>query len=229
MHRFGSETTRATARRRQHEQEASICNPSILNSEKPLDEGAWQYVAPLLDEALDKLGETGSAGPCSCAFSSSKAWPKSAQPLALNEEAARKRSPAPWKNCENFSSNSNVTIDCDDAWRGDDGQKLRPIRPGPGLSAMAAVAAVKGSAVTAYHFNPRKRSIENYGRIKTSTAIAVACRGRFDDQHFRGSHPEESPSSKARQKTNGSKALSITGMTHKANAGWRWAPQASKC
>ena len=88
---------RSASRRAQREQEAYM--QSTLNEP---DEGAWEQLAPLLDEAMASLGEL-DRNAIALRFFENKTAQEIGIALKLTEEAAQKRVVRAWKNSRLFS------------------------------------------------------------------------------------------------------------------------------
>jgi RNA polymerase sigma factor (sigma-70 family) len=152
-------------RRQQREQEAYM--QSTLNE---ADTAAWQQIAPLLDEAMGRLGET-DRNAILLRFFENKTAQEVGATLKLNEAAAHKRTERALEKLRKFFTKRGVSLS---ATLIAGAVSTNSVQAAPlGLSATVTAAAAKGAAVSASTLTLIKGALKIMAWTKAKMALVV--------------------------------------------------------
>ena len=132
---------------------------STLN--EPATDAVWQQLAPHLEEAMSRLNENDRTL-LALRFYENKTGAEAAALLGIREGAAHKRTARAVEKLRTFFTQRGVDSTSGGHCRGDF-RELRSGRAGGLAKTVTAMAIAKGAAASSFNFNPRQRSIENYG------------------------------------------------------------------
>ena len=126
-------------------------------------EEIWAQLAPLLDDALNQLGETDRAA-LVLRYFENKTAREIAAALRMEEEAAQKRVARALEKLRAIFAKRGVTLTPTDIAGT---VAANSVQAAPAGLAVAVMAAAKGAAAGSFNLNPCERSIENYGMDKS--------------------------------------------------------------
>jgi RNA polymerase sigma factor (sigma-70 family) len=153
-------------RRQAREQEAYM--QSTLTEPDP---AAWQQIAPLLDEAMGRLGET-DRNAVLLRFFENKTAQEVGAALKLNEAAAHKRTERAVEKLRKFFSQRGVTMSA--AFIAG-AVSANSVQAAPVGLAISTVAAIKGSAVSVSTLTLVKGTLKlmTYAKLKLAVGLAA--------------------------------------------------------
>ena len=154
---------RTESSRQRHEQEAQM--QSTL--EKDSAEGVWQELSPLLDEAMNRLGQT-DRDALLLRYFENRSLREVGSALGTNEEAAKKRVARGWKSCA--LSLPNAACLNDGYHRRSDFRPFRSGRAGGAGKICDCRGACQRRGGRRFNLNPHQRSIETYGMDKSKNS-----------------------------------------------------------
>ncbi|MEI7937066.1 MAG: sigma-70 family RNA polymerase sigma factor [Verrucomicrobiota bacterium] len=134
------------------------------------DLAAWEQVAPLLDEAMGRLGET-DRNAVVLRFFENKTTQEVAKALKLNEEAARKRVGRALEKLRKYFAKRGVTLSAA-AIAGAVGANSVQAAP-PGLAVTVTAGAAKGTAISATITTLVKGTLKIMAYAKLKLALGI--------------------------------------------------------
>ena len=160
---------RGEIRRQHREQEAYM--QSTLNEP---DAEAWRQIAPLLDDAMGRLGEK-DRNAIVLRFFENKNLREVGAALGASEDAAKMRVNRALEKLRKFFTKRGVTHSTAAIIAGAISANSVQAAPVALAKTISAVALAKGAAACGFNLNPHQRSIENYGMDKSKNGNR--CRG----------------------------------------------------
>ena len=171
------ETTRLTAlsflrgeRRRQFREQEAYMQSTLQES---ADESTWNRLAPLLDEAMARLGKK-DRDAVVLRFFKDKNLREVAAAMRVNETAAQRRVHRAVEKLRKFFTKRGVMLPAAVLTAAISANSVQAA-PVALAKTVTAVAVAKGAAASRFNLNPHQRSIENYGMVKSEY---INCRKR---------------------------------------------------
>jgi RNA polymerase sigma factor (sigma-70 family) len=171
--RYASANALTIQRRRQHrEQEAYM--QSILNEAEPAHEETWNQIAPLLDGALEQLGQKDHDA-LVLRFFEGRNFAEVGAALGANEDAAKMRVNRALEKLRKFFTKRGVALSCV-AMAGAISANSVQAAPAALAKTISAVAVAKGAAASTSTLTLIKGALKIMAWTKMKTAIVVgAC------------------------------------------------------